>query len=202
MAALRFESPLVWPEWLPSTPRASQRRDHGLATQITLTESINFLEMEIQELGASAVMFTDIEQPTIERLRKKVGSRTGASLQMRYHDKTYVFACDRWTTLEHNIYVMHLAIRQWRNIERWGIGSMDVLIKGFASNIDVVSAAVLDKTMPEWMHALGLGPTSTLDDAIAVYHRRAKQVAHDSEALSKLNILMEEVRAYFAARML
>jgi hypothetical protein len=184
---------------MAETPRGSQRSDHGFPPSLTLGESIGYLEQEISELHASGTLSLDVEQPLIERLRKKVGSRTGACLQLKHHGRNYALACDRWLAPEHNIYALHLALRQWRNMERWGIGNMPVLLEGFAPDH---ATAVTGRTgaLQSWMEAMGLGPTATLDDAVAVYHRRAKQTSHDSEALTRLNLMMDEARAYFAGR--
>ncbi len=198
---LRFSSPLNWPEWIPITPRANQRTDRNFAPPMTLEESIGFLEAEIQAINCTAILSIDIDQPTNERYRKKTGSRTGAALQLRFPYGNYVVACDMWLTIEHNIYALHLAIRQWRNMERWGVGTLPVLLKGFEPGVQSAAAVQTPQwDLPEWMESLGLGPTATIDDAQAIYHKRARQFAQNTEALTKLNIIMEEARAYFAKR--
>lgn len=197
MSHLSFKAPLNWPEAMLATPRNQQRGDHGFPA-LSLMESIQYLDSELADMTiTSAVLFSDIEQPLIERLRKKVGSHTGACLHFKYSGRAYVLACDRWQLLEHNIYALHLTLRQWRSIERWGIGNLSTLLAGF--EVDRMPDAAEGQTgvAEPWMEALGLGPTATLDDAVAVYHRRAKTVAHDSEELAKLNSLMEEARGYF-----
>lgn len=200
MTQLRFEAPLQWPTWLTPTPRASQRNDHGFP-DTTLEGAIGFLDEELLGMRSGGVLFLDIEQPTVERLRKKSGSRTGACLHFKHLGKSYVIACDRWQAPEHNIYALHLAIRHLRGIERWGVAPMPMLLSGFETGAaaHAVMASPAGDHLP-WMEALGLGPTATLDDAVAIYHRRAKQVSHDSHALAKLNMIIEEARAYFAGK--
>ncbi|MBI1236933.1 MAG: hypothetical protein GC188_09655 [Alphaproteobacteria bacterium] len=172
---------------------------------MSIEESIRFLEQEIQHLGCNATLSLDVEQPNVERLRKKVGSRTGASLQLKFPQDNYVIACDTWQLIEHNIYVLHLAIRQWRNMEKWGIAPLPVLMHGFtppmvSGSVSGISGEKQDWNLPDWMEQLGLGPTATLEDAQAIYHRRAKQYAQDTDALAQLNIMMEDVRAHFAKK--
>lgn len=202
MVHLTFEAPLEWPKDIRPTPRASQRNDHGFAPHILLAQSINYLEQELEALKANGKLLLDIEQPLIDRLRKTIGNRTGACLQFRYRSKGYVLACDRWDTVEHNVYALHLALRHWRNLERWGIGELPRLMYGFEDSVMGIGAIQdsYDTKLLSWMEVLGLGPTCTLDDAIAVYHRRAKQVADDTQALTRLNMLMDEVRVYFNGR--
>ncbi|MFO0389231.1 MAG: hypothetical protein ACK502_05880 [Alphaproteobacteria bacterium] len=198
---LRFSSPLSWPEWIPVTSRVNQRTDRNFAPAMKLEESIAFLEEEIQAINCNAILSLDIEQPTSERNRKKVGSRTGAALQLRFPFGNYVLACDTWLTMENNIYALHLAMRQWRNMERWGVGTLPVLLKGFEPGVQtVVSSQAPEWNMPDWMEYFGLGPTATLEDAQAIYHKRAKQFTQDTNALTKLNVTMEEARAHFSKR--
>jgi hypothetical protein len=180
--------------------RNQQRSDHGFPTPLALVDAITYLEQEMQALNiTSGILFLDIEQPMVERLRKKTGSRTGACLHIKYQGKGYVLACDRWQTPEHNIYALHLAFRQWASMERWGVGSVPLLLHGFESERVPETGLMMDESaMDNWMLALGLGPTATLEDAVAVYHRRAKQSAQDPEMLSRLNALMDEARAHFA----
>lgn len=204
MSTLRFESHLNWPDWLPVTSRVNQRGDHGLTADITLTDSIGYLQQELQDMPASGVLSLDMDQPLVERLRRKTGSRSGVALTLRYNERSYTLACDKWLTLEHNIYALHIALRQWRSIERWGVAPMGVLLYGFQGSglntADMQTAASVSESNHHWMAALGLGPTATLEDAIAVYHRRAKQAAQDSDTLAKLNIVIEDARNYFASK--
>lgn len=196
---LKFESPLVWPDWMPATPRANQQREPSFPARITLEESIRYLEQELADIGAGGTLYLDVEQPLVERLRKKVGSRTGASLKLRHHDINHVIACDRWQSMEHNIYALHLAVRAWRNVERWGVAPLSVSLRGLETGVGTDGQFSADENaLTPWMKRLGLGPTATLEDAVAIYHRRARALSQDDEALTKLNILMEEVRAHFS----
>jgi hypothetical protein len=201
MAKLQFESPLAWPEGMETTPRAQQRSDHGFSDQMTLAESLAYLEEEVAAVATKGTLYLDIEHPNQDRLRKKVGSRSGACLTLRIDGMDYVLACDRWQLPEHNIYALHLALRQWRNMERWGLGGIPQLLNGFCARVrtagDSKRGAV---TLPPWMEEMGLGPSATLDDAIAIYHRRAKQLTQDTDGMARLNGLMEEARAHFSVK--
>lgn len=194
---MRYKAPLSWPESLPTTPRANQSNDHGFSPNITLQEALAFLEQEIKEANISdAALYIDVEQPLVERLAKKVGTRSGACLHITYRARGYIFACDRWVKLEHNVYTLHLAFRQWRNMERWGIGSLATLMAGFEADRTSESAVTSEGTL-ESFRLFGLGPTATLDDAIAIYHRRAKSLSQSDPAFTQLNLAMDELRGYF-----
>ncbi len=197
---LHFKSPLSWPESIPVTPLMQQRSDNGFSANITLTESINFLKDELESAGIGhGVLYLDIEQPHVERLRKKIGSRTGACLHIKYRERGYIITCDRWQRVEHNIYAMHLVLRQWCNMERWGIGNLSVLMAGFEIDYedDVSVMKMVSENVIECLKEFGLGSTASLEDATAIYHRRAKSLAHDNEQLVQLNLKMDEIRSYF-----
>lgn len=197
---LRYKAPLSWPQSIPVTPRAQQRSDHGFSPSLTLIEALNFLDEEVKGAGfGDTVLYIDIEQPMVERLSKRLGNRTGACLHIKYQGQGYIFTCDRWQKLEHNIYALHLAFRQWRNMERWGVGSFSTLMAGFEADRTPDAVGTSENTL-ESLQAFGLGDTATLDDAVAIYHRRAKSMMHDSDQLSKLNITMDEIRDYFASK--
>ncbi len=201
---LHFKSPLSWPEAIPATPLMKQRSDNGFSANITLTDAVTFLKEEIDLAGiAHAVLYLDMDQPQVERLRKKVGSRTGACLHLKHRDRGYIITCDRWQRMEHNIYAMHLALRQWCNMERWGIGTLSSLMAGFEIDYKddaAFSAEMVSENIVECLKTFGLGMNATLEDATAIYHRRAKSLAHDSEQLAQLNIAMDEIRSYFLGK--
>lgn len=166
-----------------------------------IEEVIGFLDHELTDLGIEGARLSlDIENPTIERLRRRVSGSSGASLQFTYQRRKYIIACDRWQAVEHNIYAIDITLRQLRNIERWGIAPLPVLFAGLEEGNVHHGTTAGTPTLAEWMEEMGLGPTATLDDAVAVYHRRARLLAHSSEHLSHLNNLMDDARAYFKSK--
>ena len=111
-----------------------------------------------------------------------------------------MIACDHWQTLDHNMYAIHLALRAMRNFEEWGVATQSYALSLFSGNITMKDIAhELDEDgygLPGWMMALGLGPTASIEDANAVYRRRAKELAHDEDALLELNQAIEEARRH------
>lgn len=204
MAHLTFDAPLRWPSTRPATPAPRQRADHGFSANMSLDESIKFLQDEIVQLNPRAAsLSTDIENITNLRARRPIGARTGACLEIKLHNDRYTLACDRWQKLEHNIYALHLALRQLKNIERWGLADLETLLCAFAPNAGQAAAAHIpsvsagdEPSIPGWMRTLGLGPTATLDDATAVYHRRARASSGNDSKLIALNAAMAEAKKH------
>jgi hypothetical protein len=83
-------------------------------------------------------------------------------------------------------------------MENWGIASAKQALVGFSlQNAGIDSGSGDGSNLPEWMQYLGLGPTATLEDANAIYRRRAKQLADekDDQEMLKLNAAIDEARA-------
>ena len=195
---IKYQSPLKWPSYIPATPLTKQRGDSGFSANMTLTDAIRFLDEEITAVGIKqAVLYTDFEQVNVERLRKKLGSRTGICLQVKHLNHEYILTCDKWQRIEHNVYAIHLAFRNWSSMEKWGIGSILTLMAGF--EIERLQEVVQEEeNLAEYLKEFGLGSTATLDDATAIYHRRARNISGDTEQLVKLNQTMDEIRKYFS----
>src|SRR5690606_15917082 len=105
-------------------------------------------------------------------------------------------ACDRWVGVEQNIYALHLALRNLRNIVLWGVGNVENVFGGYAAAVQphasAPAAGAKAPALESWRLTLGLGPTATLEDAQAVYRRRAKSSADNEDELMKLNLAMDE----------
>lgn len=203
MEHLSFEHPMRWPSAVAVTPRTSQRADHGFVG-MSLEEAIRYIDQELGDMGARGTLSIDVENPTVERLRKQVGSRSGACLYIRMNGKIYILSCDRWQKIEHNLYALHLALRGFNNLERWGIAPLHVIMHGLRSDVVGIKETpvnITSTTVESCIEQMGLGPLATLEDAVAVYHRRAKQLADDADGLVRLNLLMHDVREYFAKKL-
>lgn len=195
---IKYQSPLKWPSYIPAIPLVQQRGDSGFSANMTLDDALRFLDDEITAAGIKqAVLYTDFEQVNVERLRKKLGSRTGVCLQVKHLDREYILTCDKWQRIEHNVYALHLAFRNWSGMEKWGIGSIPTLMAGFEISRSQEEIKEEEK-LAECFRKFGLGSTATLDDATAIYHRRAKIISDDTEQLVKLNQVMDEIRKFFA----
>lgn len=199
MIAIGYRSPLHWPNTKDATKPSLRSQNSGFPPSMTLREAINYLEEEVQALSPqSATLYSNIEHINNDRLRKKLSNEPGVTLELKMAGKNYFLACDKWALIEHNIYALHLSVRGIRNMDKWGVASLDLGLYGFAA-IKVRKDA--DSNAPDegvelehWMAELGLGPTATLEDAQAVYRRRAKALAGDEDALIALNNAMDEAR--------
>lgn len=200
MIAIGYRSPLHWPNTKDATKPSLRGHNNGFPPGMKLREAITYLEEEVSALAPqAATLYTNMEHLANDRLRKKLSNEPGATLELKIGGKNYFIACDKWALLEHNLYALHLSIRSIRNMEKWGVASVEQAIYGFAAlklRQEVEEAHDSGLEIEEWMAELGLGPTATLEDAQAVYRRRAKSLANDEDALIQLNNAMDEARKH------
>lgn len=196
MILLKFSYPLQWPNGFPRTEKWEKSVNHSFKIGLTMQEALTFLYDELNELSVSkAMLFTDYENIEQPRAIRRIGNDNGAALRIEINNRIYQLACDRWVAIEQNIYALHLALRNLRSIVLWGVGNVENVFGGYAvtnHGQTAPSARPMAPVMEEWREMLGLGPTATLDDAQAVYRRRAKNVANNQEELMKLNLAMDE----------
>lgn len=206
MLSLNFAHPLQWPHGYPRTEMWAKSVNRTFKMGMTIQEALTFLYEELQQMGVKkATLYTDyenIEKPTSMR---RIGSDNGATIQFELNGKPYRVACDRWSPIEQNIYSLHLALRNLRMIVEWGVGNVENVFGGYSCAVQNIvygsgqSAASPagnavgggDSSLEDWRLTLGLGPTATLDDAQAVYRRRAKGLADKPDELMKLNLAMD-----------
>ncbi len=202
MPDIRYEYPVKFPHGWTPTPPSGRIFNTGFPRTLVLNEAIRYLEEEIRHYPfTAAIVYTNFQHLTNERLRKKVGNDTAAvTLAIKAYGREHMIACDHWQTLDHNMYAIHLALRAMRNFEEWGVATQSYALSLFSGNITMKDIAhELDEDgygLPGWMMALGLGPTASIEDANAVYRRRAKELAHDEDALLELNQAIEEARRH------
>lgn len=201
MADIRYDSPLKLPSGWESTPPSARNFNTSFPRNLTLADALRFLEDEVRRFPfTAATVYTNFQHVTNERLRKKVGNDiAGASLMLKCYGREHMIACDHWQLLEQNVYSIHLALRAVRNFEEWAIATQSYALSLFSGNItakDIAHDNATELNLPQWMQDLGLGPTATIEDANAVYRRRAKALENDEDELLKLNQSIEEARKH------
>lgn len=197
MVEIRFEHPLKLPEGWRITPVGEKSNQHSFSQNMTMTEALTYLYEEAQQLDCPLVrVYSNFQHVNNERSRKQVAKGNGFAVEVKFSTGVAHLACDNWMNAEHNVYALYLAIKNLRQFEKWGIATTEFMFAPFVPKSQkTVSAHVAgDSKLPDWMLLLGLGPTSTIEDANAVYRSRAKQVANDETALLDLNTAMDTAR--------
>lgn len=192
-----YETPLTLPKGWAASYSAARLLPSSFNANTGIMDALRFLEDEIKMLDASkAIISSNYENLNSDRMRKKLGGGNGAAVIVRIGGQEAHLACDKWADIQQNLYALHLALRNLRLMEEWGVAATYRLLTFFASDKahTSMSSMAAEMGLPQWMQILGLGPTATLEDANAVYRRRAKESAENSEALLQLNSAIEEAR--------
>lgn len=208
MAQFKCTHPVQWPAHSARTQKWERSVNPSFKAGMTLQEAAELLKEEATALGGGIVtLSTDIEHLDNPRAMRSVGYDAGAVIKILLDGKTYDLACDRWVQLEHNIYALSLALRNIRSMQQWGVGTLHHLLGGFTGQAAAAmaaqkpanpeSAARAAPALEDWRLLLGLGPTATLEDAHAVYRRRAKNASNDEQELMRLNLAMDAAAKAF-----
>jgi hypothetical protein len=198
MTAIRYVSPLQLPPNWVKTPPGRRSYDNNFSRALTIKEALDFLEDEANLLApdSSATVFSSYDNLRHERGRKALNSDTSVCIKLGNDRFPAMIACDKWSLLEHNIYALSLALRSIRNFETWGVCSSEQILSIFCVAGQKTHAPSSAPVLPDWMTDLGLGPTATLEDANAIYRRRAKLISGDEQALMELNLAMDAARKH------
>jgi len=136
----------------------------------TISESASELEQEIRRMGGSNMIISSNLKVKANGLPYS-GQRTpddpGVAVYFKWHDRDLVFACDKWLSIEDNLWAIVKHLEALRGQERWGVGSLDQAFAGYA--------ALPDPDARQWWEVLGVSPRATNDEIRAAYIHSVKQ---------------------------
>lgn len=203
MIEISYISPLKVPKNHTLSYQRQRRYDNGFPQGLTIDQAVQYLEEELRALDATRIaVYTNYDRLNSERNRAKRDDDSAVCCEIHLGTRKYYLICDRWYLLEHNLYALHLSIRAWRNIVKWGVADMEMLLAGFDAAGTSRFEAGSDNgsvILPEWMITLGINMSASLDDANHAYRQLAKQSANDESRLLHLNQAIESARKYYGA---
>jgi len=160
--------PLYWPANQPRTKPGDRERARfgtrggvGFAGSYvsgrkhSISESARELEQEIRRMGGDQMVISSNLRVKANGLPYS-GQRTpddpGVAVYFHWHKRDLVFACDKWLSIEDNLWAIVKHIEALRGQERWGVGSLDQAFAGYA--------ALPDPDQRQWWDVLGVPPTA------------------------------------------
>jgi DnaJ-domain-containing protein 1 len=175
--------PLSWPVNQPRTkPYERERARFGTRGGLnyggnyvsghkhTISESARELEQEIRRMGGSDMIISSNLKVKANGLPYS-GQRTpedpGVAVYFKWHDRDLVFACDKWLTIEDNLWAIVKHIEALRGQERWGVGSLDQAFAGYAQ--------LPDPDALQWWQVLHISPNANNEEIRRAYLQLAKQ---------------------------
>ncbi len=113
----------------------------------------------------------------------------GAAVYFQYNGQPIVFACDRWRTVEENLWAIVKHLEALRGQERWGVGNLEQAFAGYM--------ALPAPEGGNWWEVLGVSQTASPDDVRAAYRGLVRQ--HHPDAGGDPEKFLAIQRAYEAA---
>lgn len=116
--------PLCWPGNFPrsKSPSASKFGKH------TVSEALNFCRDELQRINARNLVIS-----SNVTLSSQSPKDPGVAVYFNLGQLRCALACDRWSTVAHNLWALGKHIEALRGQDRWGVGSIDQAFAGYAA---------------------------------------------------------------------
>jgi hypothetical protein len=90
---------------------------------------------EIRKLGSKQVVISsnlELRNDGLPRASQRAPTDQGVAVYFNLNGRSQCFPCDRWTTVEHNLWAIAKSIEALRGLERWGAKTMvDAAFRGF-----------------------------------------------------------------------
>jgi DnaJ-domain-containing protein 1 len=174
--------PLYWPSNQPRTNLGDRERarfgtrggmnyggNYSPGRKHTIAESARELEQEIRRMGGDAMIISTnlkVKSNGIPYSGQRTPDDPGVAVYFHWHKRDLVFACDKWLSIEDNLWAIVKHIEALRGQERWGVGSLDQAFAGYA--------ALPDPDTRSWWDVLGVKQTATTDEIKKAYLNLAK----------------------------
>jgi hypothetical protein len=110
----------------------------------------------------------------------------GVAVYFKWHKRDLVFACDKWLSIEDNLWAIVKHIEAIRGQERWGVGSLDQAFAGYAQLPDP------DARKP-W-EVLGISATASDEEIRKAYYNLARQYHPDTGDNGGDPVMFDQVR--------
>lgn len=187
MEELKQAYPLAWPVGQPRTryPKSSNFSNH------TVTQTHKEITRQLKLMGArNIVVSTNIPlkqdgTPRADYQRRTIEDK-GIAIHFIYNGNQRCMACDKWDTIEDNLWAMALSLDSMRGLERWGVS--DILNRAFEGfkAITEVSSAI------SYWDVLDMEPTKDETTIRARYKELVTKTRGDETALRDLNVARDE----------
>lgn len=173
--------PLQWPVGYPR----AKNQQRSLFSKHTITQCQNEIKEQVRMLkGKNVIISTNIPirkdgKPYIDYERRVI-TDTGVAVYFIFNDKQSVLACDKWETIEENLWAVAKSIENMRGLNRWGVSQL--LERAFSG----LNALPMIATINPW-DILDMEPTTNKEAINARYKELAKVRQFDDAAMRDLN---------------
>lgn len=181
--------PLSWPFGWKRTPlseREQSRFDHH-----SIAQGARALDREIGRMdGDNYIISTNIKVRSdgLPYSNQRRPDDPGVAVYFEWRDKSIAFACDKWTTVEDNLWAIVKHIEALRGQERWGVGSLDQAFAGYA--------ALPDPNALTWWEVLHVARTASDEEIRRAYFHLARKYHPDNKDTGDEEMFRQVQEAY------
>lgn len=182
--------PLTWPERHPRT--APYARNHARFKNNTLGRCCDDVQSEIGRLGGKGVIISTNIEPRLDGrpyANKPAPRDPGVAVYFMLDKRPMVLACDKWLTVEDNLWAIVKDIEATRGKLRWGASTVQQAFAGYT--------AIPERTGGvSWWTVLGVAMNASEDQIRDAYRAKAKLYHPDSGSSPDSNKMVELNEAY------
>ena len=177
--------PLSWPVNQARTDAGQRRRaafstrnrgfSYGPSRKHSIAESAHELEAEIRRMRGNDMIISSnlkVKSNGMPYSAQRTPDDPGVAVYFKWQDRDLVFACDKWLSIEDNLWAIVKHIEALRGQERWGVGSLDQAFAGYM--------ALPDPDQRDWWDVLGVDRMTRDAEIRMAYIRLAKQYHPDA----------------------
>jgi hypothetical protein len=174
--------PLHWPAGWPRTAIAQSSRFGEHSVHAAVTE----LERQIKLLNATGLVISS--NVTLGAVQPK---DKGVCVYFTLRNKPYALPCDKWNTVQDNLWALAKHIESLRGQERWGVGTVERTFAGYIALTDGKRT---------WHEVFGFAPAEnpTAKEITERYRdlavKRHPDHGGSAEAMSQLNAAREQAK--------
>jgi len=183
--------PLSWPfGWERTSP---SNRERSRFDRHSIIQGARALDKEIGLMnGDNYIISTNIKirSDGLPYSNQSTPDDPGVAVYFDWKDKPIVFACDKWWTVEDNLWAIVKHIEALRGQERWGVGSLDQAFAGYAA---------LPAPSENWWDILGVSQRASNEEIEQAYRNLAK-IYHPDRPGGSHDMMSHINQAYELAR--
>lgn len=133
------------------TTRRNGAFSYGSSRKHSIAESARALELEIKRMSGKDMIISSnlkVKANGLPYSARRTPDDPGVAVYFQWKKRDIVFACDRWLSIEDNLWAIVKHIEALRGQERWGVGSLDQAFAGYM--------ALPDPDTRQWWEVLGV----------------------------------------------
>lgn len=136
--------PLHWPQSQPRTPANERKRanfhtkrdDGGYGyRKHSIKESADVLQMEVKRMhGRDLVISSNmrVKDNGMPYSVQRAPDDPGVAVWFMWNKKPFCLPCDKWLTVQDNLWAIVKHLESMRGQERWGVGTLNQVFAGYA----------------------------------------------------------------------